>query len=113
LRDNPEDPDGVNRNLIALGELNIDRVDDDNWKADIRRLQRHEAVTRLVGDVPSAAILRVLSREPRRANASSVAASPSRRAAPRSSHGERPQHRHGTIGAIVTFGVIRSKLLEC
>lgn len=33
LHDNAEDPDEFNRNLIALGDFNIDRVDDENWKA--------------------------------------------------------------------------------
>jgi hypothetical protein len=33
LRENAEDPDEFNRNMIALGDFNIDRVDDPNWNA--------------------------------------------------------------------------------
>ena len=33
LRDNADDPDEFNRNLIALGDFNIDRRDDPNWHA--------------------------------------------------------------------------------
>jgi hypothetical protein len=33
LRDNAEDSDEFNRNLIALGDFNIDRRDDPNWHA--------------------------------------------------------------------------------
>lgn len=33
LYERSEDPDDFNRNLIALGDFNIDRLDDPNWRA--------------------------------------------------------------------------------
>jgi Endonuclease/Exonuclease/phosphatase family len=37
LKDRADDPDEFNRNLIALGDFNIDRRDDPNWAAFISR----------------------------------------------------------------------------
>jgi exonuclease III len=33
LREHAEDPDEFNRNMVALGDFNIDRQNDDNWNA--------------------------------------------------------------------------------
>jgi endonuclease/exonuclease/phosphatase family metal-dependent hydrolase len=33
LREHAEDPDEFNRNMVALGDFNIDKLDDANWRA--------------------------------------------------------------------------------